>query len=171
MRTVEIKVYSFSELNEEAKEKAINNLLDINVDHSWWELTYEDAETIGLKLSGFELDRNRHATGEFTISASEVAQNIFNNHGGDCKTYKSAQEFMNEWQPIFNDYMDEDGENFESSESEDKMNDLESEFLQSLLEDYSIMLQNECDYLMSEAAIIETIEANQYEFTEDGNLH
>ena len=66
--------------------------------------------------------------------------------------------------------MDESSEHFESSESEDKMIDLENEFLQSLLEDYSIMLQNESEYLQSAEAIRETIEANEYEFTEDGKL-
>jgi hypothetical protein len=38
------------------------------------------------------------------------------------------------------------------------------------LEDYSIILQKECDYLSSEESIIETIEANDYEFDIDGNL-
>jgi hypothetical protein len=32
-------------------------------------------------------------------------------------------------------------------------------------------LETEYDYLTSEEAIIETIEANEYEFTEDGELY
>jgi hypothetical protein len=157
-------------LNGEAKKVAIEKLLDINVDYQWWECTYEDAKNIGLKITGFGLDRNRHATGSFLLNASEVAANVLSQHGNECETYKTAENFMNEWQPIFNDYMNEDGENYESNDLEDKLNDLESEFLDSLLEDYSIILQNECEYLQSEEAIIETIEAHDYFFTEDGKL-
>ena len=78
---------------------------------------------------------------------------------------------MEEWQPIFNNYMDETHEDYESSNNEDKLIDMENEFLKSLLEDYSIMLQNEYEYLTSEEAIIETIEANEYEFTQAGKLN
>ncbi len=170
MRTIELKVYSFDELSDEAKEKAVNNLIDINVDHDWWDSTYEDVQTIGLKITSFDLDRNRHAEGEFLLSAAEVAQNIFNNHGKNFDTYKTAQSFMDAWQPYFNDYMDETSEHYESGEYEDQMNELESEFLRSLLEDYSIMLQNECDYLQTDEAIIETIKANEYEFYENGKI-
>jgi hypothetical protein len=45
---------------------------------------------------------------------------------------------------------------------------LEDEFLKTLCEDYRIILSREYDYLTSEAAIIETIEANEYEFKADG---
>lgn len=170
MKTVTINIYQFSELSDEAKEKAISNLSDINVDFDWWTNTYEDAARIGLKITSFDLDRNRNAKGQFTLSANEVAQNIFNEHGEECETYKTAKSFMEEWQPIFNDYMNENSENYESRESEDKLQDLEDDFKNSILEDYSILLQHECEYLQSEKAIIETIEANEYDFTEDGKL-
>ena len=170
IKTTEINVYKFEELTEDQKDKTIENLYNINVDFDWWQFTYEDAETIGLKLEGFDLDRNRHAEGSFLLSANEVAQNIFNNHGEECETYKTAKEFMEEWQPVFNDYMDETSDKYESRESEDKLIELEDEFLKSLLEDYSIMLQHEYEYQTSREAIIETIEANDYEFDENGNI-
>lgn len=168
MKTKTINIYSFNELSEEAKQKAIEKFCDINVNYNWWEFTYEDAKNIGLKINSFDLERNRHAKGEFIWSACEVAANILKEHGETCETYKTAENFLKEWQPIFDEYMNEESENYESWESEDKLQELESEFLESLLEDYSIMLQNELEYLTSEKAIIETIELNEYEFTEDG---
>jgi len=57
MRIKETKLYHFDELSEEAKQKAIEGLSDINTDYEWWESTYEDAENIGLKLTSFGLDR------------------------------------------------------------------------------------------------------------------
>ena len=170
MRTIEVKIFKFNELNEKAKQNAIRNLSDINVDYNWWEFIYEDAKYIGLKIMSFDLDRNRHAKGEFILNAPEVAQNILSNHGKECETYKTAESFLEVWQPIFNAYMDEESEKYESSESEDEMQELEDDFFNSLLEDYSIILQNACDYLQSDESIIDTIEANEYEFTENGEM-
>jgi len=53
---------------------------------------------------------------------------------------------------------------------DDECDDLENEFKNNLLEEYANILQLECEYLQSEEAIKETIEANEYEFDEDGNL-
>ena len=170
MRKIEINIFKFNELNEEAKQNAISNLYNNNIDYNWWEFIYEDAKNIGLKITSFNLDRNRHAKGKFILNAPEVAQNILSNHGKECETYKTAESFLEVWQPIFNAYMDEESEKYESSESEDEMQELEDDFLNSLLDDYSIILQNACDYLQSDESIIDTIEANDYEFTEDGEM-
>ena len=170
MRTIEVKVYQFNELNEQAKDKARNWWRESGLEYRWWDSVYEDATNIGLEITRFGLDRNRHAKGVFLLSANEVAQNIFDNHGEQCNTYKTAEQFMEDWQPIFNKYMDENDEMYESREAEDDMQSLEDEFLNSLLEDYSVMLQNEYEYLMSDEAVDETIIANGYEFSEDGTI-
>jgi len=170
MKTISINLYSFSELSEESQEKVLNSLFDINTDHKWWESTYEDAANIGLKITSFDLDRSRHAEVGFTISAAEIAANILKNHGEGCETYKTAESFLEEHTPIFSDYMDEDSENYESSELENKLQDLESDFLSSLLEDYSLILQHEYEYLTSKEAILETIKANEYTFEENGKM-
>ena len=170
MKTVSINVYKFNELSEEAQQKALDHLFDLNVDYNWWEDIYEDAAEAGLKITSSDIDR-KDITGEFNLSACEVAQNILNSHGESCETYKTAYNFMDEWNPIFADYMDESSDNYESSDSESKMIDLESEFLNDLLQDYLIMLDHEYDYKTSKEAIIESIEANEYDFTEDGKLY
>ena len=167
-RTIRTKVYKFEELSSEAQSKAIEDNYDISIDYSWWEFIYEDAENIGLKIKGFDIDRGSYCKGEFTLSANELSQNIFNNHGEECETYKTAKSFMNEWQPVFNDYMDEDSEGYESGENEGKLNDMENEFLKSLLEDYRIILTKEYGYLTSDESIKNTIIANELEFTQDG---
>ena len=48
--------------------------------------------------------------------------------------------------------------------------ELDAEFTKSIFEDYRILLQKECEYLNSDEAIIETIEANDYYFTKDGSI-
>ena len=168
MKTIEVTVYQFSELSDEAKEKAIQRLSDINVHFEWWDCTYEDAKSIGLNIISF--DHERYLNGEFTLSACEVAQNILNSHGDHCETFETAKDFLDEWNPIFADYMDEHSENYESGDLEDTMMDLEQDFLESLCEDYRIMLSKEYEYRTSEEAIIEAIESNEYQFTQDGKL-
>ena len=170
MRIVKVNVYKFSELSEQAKEKARNWWREGGLNYEWWDSIYYDAERIGLKITSFDLDRYRHAEGNFLLSANEVAANIFKEHGEQCKTYKTATQFMEEWQPVFNDYMDENGVNYESEMLEGHLMELEEEFLSSLLEDYSIMLQNEYEYMYSDEYVNETITINEYDFTEDGSI-
>jgi hypothetical protein len=172
MRIIETKIYQFSELSETAKEKAIQNLSDINMSHEWYEFIYQDAEDIGLKITGFDLDRNKHCTGKLTITAWESSDNIMSEHGETCETYKLAKNFISEWDELVKKHSDGIKTDTVSEENEwefDKESDeLEAEFLKDLLSCYSDILQKECDYLMSSEAIAETIEANGYEFTENG---
>lgn len=170
MRIKETKVYTFDELTERAQGKAMERLSDINVDYEWWYGVYEDANNIGLKIEEFDIDRGAYAKGRFTMSANEVAANILKDHGDMTETHKTADNFMKEWQPVFDAYMDETSPDYESRESEEKLLEIEDDFLKSLLEDYRIMLQHEYEYLSSDEAIKETIEANEYEFTEDGRI-
>lgn len=166
MRTITTKIYKFDELSEQAQQKAINDNYSINIDFEWWDAIYCDAKLIGLKIDFFDLDRNRHVTGQFLLAACEVAQNIFNNHGEHCETYKTASAFMLDWQPVYQNYWLEDDK---MGEYEQILIDLEDQFLKDLLEEYAIILQNECDYLQSTAAIIETLQAN--EFTANGEMY
>lgn len=160
MQTKTYNVYKYDELTEEQKEKAINNLYDINVDHDWWEFTYEDAKNIGLEITSFDLDRNRHATGDFTNDAEYCQYRISQEHGEQTETYKTSREFVSERAKL----------DINADDYDEKLEELESDFLQSLLEDYSIMLQKEYEYLTTREAIEETIQANDYDFTEDGEI-
>ena len=155
MRIKETKVYPFDELSEDAKEKAVAGLWDINVDHDWWEFTLEDAKNVGIEITEFELDRGSYCRGTVD-DAIDTARVILKEHGNTCETYRTAKDF--------HDAVAKDGENTDNYKS------LCSEFEYSLLEDYRIMLQKEYENLTSEETIIETIQVNEYEFTENGKL-
>jgi hypothetical protein len=168
MKTIEIQLFKFNELSEAAKEKALEKLWDLNVDHDWWNDTYEDAKSIGLKITSFDLDRNRHANGEFIFEAKDVIDAILSNHGENCETYKTAENFKSQLFPLLEKELELEERDYDL---EGEIADLEDEFLKSLLEDYSIILQKEQEYLTSEEAIKECIEANDYDFTEDGEIY
>jgi hypothetical protein len=167
MRTIRIKLYKFNELSESAKQKAIESLSDINVDFEWWESIYEDAKNIGLEITGF--DSAYYCTGQFINDAEDTAELILKEHGESCETYKDAEEFMRKFIPTKEKYESEnEGWYFRDTDESEEM---AQDFLNDLLEDYRIMLRNEYEYQTSEEAIIETIEANEYEFTQDGKLN
>ena len=158
-RTVRIKVYKFNELSEPAKEKARDWYRGGNDLEHCWEYIKDDAEEVGLKI--ISLDDHRQNKGEFTLSANEVAANIFRDHGEGCETYKTARKFMDEWEPVFANYM-------QTEEGEDKLMEMEDDFLQQLLEDYRILYNQDLEWNASNEAVDENILINEYEFTQDG---
>lgn len=161
METRSYTVYKFNELPEQARQKALENLYDINVSHNWWEFVYEDAKTIGLKITGFDIDRSNNCSGDWLVSPYEAIKLIKENHGKKCETYKTAMAYAKKFRTLGKDT--DGGERIEDE-------GLEDDFRNSLLEDYRIMLQKEYEYLTSEEAIIKTINANDYDFTEDGKI-
>jgi hypothetical protein len=166
MKTIEIKLYQLNELNTEAYTNAIDSLNDINVSHDWYAYHLDEAKELGLTIDTFDIHHSMSASGNFTLSANEVAQNILNSHGEQCNTYKTALNFMNKWQPIFNKYMQEEGEELET-----ELLELEDIFLNDLLTDYVDIMDKDYEYLTSDEAVVETIEANDYHFTEKGELY
>jgi hypothetical protein len=166
-RTIRVKIYKFSELTEHNQKKVLEKYYDINVDYNWWESTYDDAEQIGLKINEFsvDFDRPKWAKGEFQLSPHEVAANIIRDHGNECETYKTTQTFLDTVNEIQGKYEELEGEDYEN-----EMIEIEDEFLNFLLNDYVDILIKEYEYLTTDKQIIETIEANDIEFLEDGTV-
>ena len=173
IKVTKTTVYPFDELSDDAKEKVVQGLYDINVTYDWWEFTFDDANQVKIKLAEFELDRGSYCRGEFIEYAKDTADAIIKNHGEDCETHKTATGFSYECDLLFIEYpveLDDDGDDENEHDRDHARLELDAEFLKSILEDYRIMLTKEYKYLTSEDAIIETIKANEYEFTEDGKL-
>lgn len=158
MRDITFKVYQFSELSEEAKQKAIENCREFALEDQWYEFIYEDAKTIGLEITGFDLDRGRYCKGEFSKHPLDVVREIIKNHGEQCETYKTAMRYA----PALKLASD--------ANDDEALANTEHEFLNDLLEDYRAMLQQEYEYRNSDEAIKEMIEANEYEFLANGSF-
>ena len=158
MKTKTINLYEFDELSDQAKQRAIANNCGINVDYwEWYHSVYDDAENIGLKITGFDLDRNRHCTGKAVDDVLTIAHKIKTEHGFDTPTYELANEFIKDYAAL-----DEDID-------ADELRDFKNEFLKSILEEYSILLQKEYEWLTSKESIEDALRANEYEFLEDGS--
>ena len=112
MKTIELKVYEFEELSDSAKEKTRDWFRQGALDYEWWESTYEDAANVGLKITGFELDRERHATGEFNClgQGAQCAGLILREHGKDCETFKTATQYLSDLANLEKQIADVDGD-------------------------------------------------------------
>lgn len=157
-----ITLYKYNELSDAAKEKARQWFLEGTYDDAQFAFDdmKEDAKNIGLELTAWEY--GRYARGRFIGGALECAEAVLKEHGETCETYKTAKEHAAKLRQFSEDDADE------TSCEYDALKEAESEFLRALLEDYRVMLDKEMDHRQSEEYIAETIEANEYEFYENG---
>jgi len=157
IETITRELFKFEELPEDIKDKAVENLYDINVDYGWWESVYMDAEDIGLKINSFDVDRANYCNMEYIDDFQTVIVSIIRNHGAHCETTKTAKEYESQIK------FDEEGDI-------ENLDELQDDFLKAISKDYLVMLRKNFEYRMSAEAIIETIKANDYEFTAEGKL-
>ena len=169
MRTIELNIFEFSELSEESKANAIEKLSDINVDYDWWDCTYEDAKMIAIDIKGFDIGRGSYCEIEVD-DCQDSAKLIIVNHGECCNSFKSAKDFLETSAKLTN-LLDEDEDNEYKIEAiEELLESLEDVFKKELSEYYLNDLRVDYDYRLSDEAVIEAIENNNYEFLENGEM-
>ena len=172
--TRKYKVYQFSELSEDVKDKVIQNLYDINVDSEFWyectidELREDLKENYGIEFKDvyFDIDRGSYA---WLLHASVEDEKKFLKKAGFDLRSKGAREILESGISIETVYYgggnaSNDCISYYSSIPE--LNDC----LKDRLEDFLSNLRQSYDYLTSEKAIIETIEVNEYTFLENGKM-
>jgi hypothetical protein len=159
MRIIETKAYQFEELDEQTKEKAIDNYRYISVDDDFWfEFIKEDLISAGIELRSFDIERGSFAEihlEDFT----ETCDLILKWHGENCETYKIAERYIKEYNDIQHD-----------EDLDEKLDDLDEEYQKEFSEEVLSMLRREYEYMISDEHIIEMFEANEYEFTDQGKL-
>lgn len=168
MKTQTINTYSFSELNEKAKEFALNKYRDFGTSDYWYQDTYEYAKEHGLRITGFDLDRGKKIEGEFIWSEIEVADKIMDVYGSDADIYKTAFQFRKERDGLCDNWEYIDGAPINEDELEDKLNELEHQFEKDILNFYWKILNSEYEYLFSDEFLADHFDNMEYQFTENG---
>jgi hypothetical protein len=181
--TKEYQVYKFSELSDSAKEKAIQDLYDINIDYAWHEFSYEhfieQLNEVGLDCEKFyfSLDRDyyiepvklRFTDVEKFIKA-KVDEKVKKSLIEIADLYLTTACFSRHNKPVVESYAHTLIKHQRLNKAIDSLVERADEAIHSMLNDFLSQLQKEYDYLTSEEAIIETIEANDYDFSENGKL-
>jgi hypothetical protein len=192
--TIEKTVYKYNELSEKQKEKAIEKLYDINVDGDFWydydgktgfsqdEIDYMYAhgldrkhkipdELIEHKKLYFSIDRSWYIDfHDGVISDNEILRAF-------CGVPKRAWCLM-EYNLYTPRYIDSTtkiefsyiGNKAKTPDNIQKYIDQAEERVNDKIQQALIDLQKNYEYLTSREAIEETIEANEYEFDENGNI-
>ena len=193
MRTIEVKLYKFEELSEEAQTTAIENNRDVNVEYQeWYDGVYEsfkdqhnefDIEKIhfsGFWRQGdgamFEYDGISDELFHKAIDSLDVAgwkkQFLKNNctitaigkHSGYCYHEKSCTH------RIELDTFGSKNPNIESFiyESEEKIADFIIAEYETLAQDLYKQLGDDYDGQTSDKAVKETLIINEWEYSETG---
>ena len=182
-------VYSYDELSDDAKENAIRELYDINVDYEWWDYDGHTGFSID-EIKKFHLDAYKSESDDllkfkkmyFDIDRGGYVQFIdcsFSDNGLARKFLGITPRLWDKIYLSFNnsgrntntrleiEWDDWDSEQTEHDEvlierAKKRFDDKMSEALSDLRQQY--------DYLTGKEAIEETIKANEYTFDENGKL-
>lgn len=167
MKTIEVNLYKFDELSTSAQEKAIEEIREMNYDF-FWENYYLESAKKCLELFYCHLS-------DYTIDWS----NINCSHWKiECADVKDLQEFFSNYLPYINDEKYVTGfcadydffkpireylANPYDIDFDELMNDCVWECINAGCNDY--------DHQIFDEGIIEIIESNNYDFTEEGKLY
>ena len=194
MRQINVNIYQFDELSDDAKQKALDNLRYVNVDGAcddWYKPRIAKFKA-KLKTMGFEVDNVRFNgfcsqgdgasfTGE-VVNFMEFCKNTGfrfpNNHD---KLMVVANEDWKiriervDWhychaytvESVISGYAMQSNDVKGAHELEGFLNDWEVEQANKLYRE----LEQRYDCLTSDKEVIEAIRANEWEFTEDGEKY
>jgi len=180
MREITVKVYTFAELSEAAKERVLNAFRDVNVEFNWWNDSYDMIRTAG-KLLGLDIGDIHFDTYFYCIFKAD-----YEYVRGAVKAIQAEFPHATDLHDVARKLQDLQKRHFYSLSCAVRegrgMNqyscfrfgeDYECD-LGDIIDDFAhwarILLRDEYEYLTSDEAVKGMIEANEYEFTEEGKL-
>jgi hypothetical protein len=190
MRTKEVKLFKLSELSPSARERAIGSLSDINVDYDWWQddglidLSKQEVNSRHLQKDYkdllfswskiyFDIDRgsylqfidlvvsDNNVFRKFLRIPKSLWENVyfrFENSSGNWNQSNTKIVFENQYN------------NRDFTSKQQSILDRATSIFDDKISEGLSNLKQQYEFFTSEEQIIETIEANSYEFTEEGEL-
>ena len=181
MREMNVTVYSFDELSEEAQERAINELRPVDIEPYWYEDTFDTIRAAG-KLLGLDIDRIHFdaylycifdANYEYVRGAAKAIQAEFPRATDLHDVARKLQDLQKRHFYSLSCAVTK-GRSMNYYRCFRFGEDYECEDLGDIIDDFAhwarVLLRDESEYLTSDEAVKEAIEANEYEFTEEGKL-
>lgn len=155
-------LYKFDELTEEQKEKALEKFENIEyqfVTEDFAESIKAIAKNYGWKFD-YSLGYDRGTFVKFRSDFEGLTKDFFEN---DKKYIKGIKDGSCPFTGNYVDcYLGDSALNFWESDFQD--------FLQDLGETFDLECTKACEHTFSDESKVEAIEANEYEFDENGNL-
>ena len=164
MKTIEIKVYEFDELDEQTKKKVIENYRYINVDNTfWYDCIKEEFDELGISITAFNLDRGNYANID-VWNFEDTSRSIIEHFGDSVAIKQTAKNYINEYEKIQANFK-------EDEDIERELEILDEQYEKEYSEDILSYLRSNYDWETSDEAVINTIEANEYDFTTEGKIY
>jgi len=195
-RQVTKTIYTFDELSDEAKERAINDWNAEGLDYQWWDFVYNDAKEIG-KLMGIQIE-NIYFSGFWSQGDGACFEGYYAHEKGSVKAVKGYAPQDRELHRIARDLSKVQRPYFYGLEAsvrhqgryshefctvinvEDRRDypadDISAgqegiaEVLRDLMRWIYRTLEKEYEYQTSEENVSELLRINEYEFTAAGKM-
>lgn len=198
MQTKQIQIYKFDELPKEAKQKAIDEHREINVDHEWWNYLIEDLCTEIKKTTNIRIDPKDVRFEIFSRSNCIYVDRGVIGDSLSTKYPKLINVDIPEKFGLFCNYLgggmcsalnrsdfDEDHIDIEEGQEDSLENDIEKAVnekikedivedlnkVENLFEEYYNKLYKDYNELITDDCVAETIRINEYTFLEDGGFY
>jgi hypothetical protein len=190
MKKVEITLYQFKELPEEAKKKAIENYQDINTDYEWHENIFDDWKEKLRKLGYEEPEILYNGFASQGNGACFIAEVILKNWLKKHKLEKKYKKLFREaedvkitikhsWRYYYSSSTDVNYEWYGDAERlTEKLEDDILEVVELIKEERETLgdkiykeLEEQYFALTGDEAIADTLEFNEYDFTADGKIY
>ena len=162
MRTESISIYSVSELPEAAKAKVLDKYRYEFSDWYYQDTKYDANECSHMSIEEFNLDYS-YIVCEFNTGAKDTAHTVIKNHGESCASYTIASNFLSALSSLESQPDDE--------RTDALVAELEEDFMEDMGNYYLNMLKSEYENCTSDEYVTEMLEANEYEFLENGDRY
>ena len=179
------EIFKFDELSEKAKDQAISQMSDINVDVDWWDydghtafssdemkkyhLTIEEAgDLLEFKHMYFDIDRGSYIQfADCSFANDKQARKFL---GITPRLWNMIDVSFNDAGRGSNTRLEIEQCDYDSNltEHDEMLIERAKERFNDKMEDCLSNLRKQYDYLTGREAIEETIEANEYTFDENG---
>lgn len=177
MKTISVNLFEYNELSDKAKEKALEDNRDYNIYDMWYDSIYDDANTMSLVISAFDLYR-RTISIDFDTFPEDSIGAILKNAGKTTELHKTATRYYASLEELKREHIqrqafldeEDEGDEEERFEETETYEEWRDEFIKDLGEDYLSLLRQEYEYQTSDTAIIESFEANEVMFMENGTI-
>ena len=165
MKTIEIKVYKFKELDKQTRKKVIENYRTINVeDIDWYDYISYDFNRLGLEIQAFDLGRRNHIDVSILNTLEETSKLILQEFGDSVGVKQTAKNYLDEYEKILSNFK-------EDEDIEREVEILDEIYLKEYQEEIISYINNSYAWETSDEAVIDTIEANDYDFTTEGKIY
>jgi len=164
MKTIEIKVYKFKELDKQTREKVIDNYRFINVEDTfWYDWIKDDFNRLGLEIQAFDLGRGNFAK-IYIENFEDTSNYIIEEFGDNVLIKQTAKNYLKELKEIVS--------NFKEDEDIDReFETLDEKYQHEFVADILSYLRAEYEYQISDEALDEFFINNDYDFTTEGKIY